>query len=60
MIIELLQTKNRILATPETLKLLLDTAMIVSNKQDFYDADIGIYGDFTELYKTIVQLAVHA
>lgn len=60
MIIELLQEGNRLIATPETQKLLLDTAKIVSNRQDFYHADISIYGDFSELYKTIEQLTVRA
>ena len=60
MIIELLQTETRLLATPETLKFLLDTAKIVSNKQDFYDADIDVYGDFPELYKRISHLALRA
>lgn len=60
MIIELLQARNKLLATTGTLKLLLDTAKIVSNKQEYYDADIDIYGDFSELYKTIVQQVVRA
>ena len=56
MIIELLQM-NRTLATPETLKLLLNTAKTVSNKQNYYDANIDIYGEFPELYNRIMQLA---
>jgi len=55
MLLELLQA-NRFLATPETLKILLDTAKIVSIKQNFYDADIDIYGEFPELYNDIMQL----
>ena len=55
MIIELLQ-KNRLLASLETVSVLLDTAKFVSNRQDFYDADIDIYGDFSELYNKIIEL----
>ena len=55
MILELLE-ENRSLAAPETVKLLLDAAKIVSNKQNYYDADIDIYGEFSELYNKIVQL----
>ena len=57
MIIELLKA-NRSLATPETMKALVDAAHIVSKKQDYYDADIDIYGKFSELYNEIIQLAV--
>ena len=56
MIIELLQA-NRSLAAPETVKVLLDAAKIVSNKQNYYDADIDIYGEFSELYNKIILLA---
>lgn len=56
MILELLQA-NRSLATSKTEKILLDAANIVSNKQGYYDADTNIYGEFSELYKKIMQLA---
>jgi len=56
MVIELLEA-NRSLATPETEKALLDAAKIVSNKQNFYNADIDIYGEFSELYNKIIQLS---
>jgi len=55
MIIELLQA-NRLLATLETVNILLDAANIVSNRQEFYDADINIYGEFSELYNRMMQL----
>ncbi len=55
MIIELLEA-NRALAEPKTVKLLMDVAKVVSNKQDYYDADIDIYGEFSELYNKILQL----
>jgi len=55
MIIELLQ-ENRLFASSKTVSLLLDTANIVSNRQNFYDADIDIYSDFSELYNKIVEL----
>lgn len=57
MIIELPQ-KNCSLATPETVKILLDAAYIVSKKQHYYDADI--YGEFYGLYYKINQLAEYA
>ena len=56
MVIELLQA-NRFLATPETIEILLDAAKIVSNRQEYYDADVDIYGEFSELYKQIMLLA---
>ena len=56
MIIELLKT-FRSLAEPETLDVLLSTAKLVSNQQASYDADIDIYGEFTELYEEITYLA---
>lgn len=56
MVIELLQA-NRSLATPETVKILIDAANIVSKKQNYYHAEIDIYGEFTELYNQIIQLA---
>ena len=55
LVIELLQA-NRSLAALETVKILLDAAKIVSTKQNYYDADIDIYGEFSDLYNTIVQL----
>ena len=55
LIIELLQ-ENRLLASLETISVLLDTAKFVSDKQEFYDADTDIYGDFSELYDKIVEL----
>lgn len=56
MIIELLD-RNRSLASPETATLLLDTARVVSGKQNDYDTDIYIYGEFTELYNAIILLS---
>lgn len=55
MIIELLEA-NRSLAEPKTVKLLMDAAKLVTNKQGYYDADIDIYGEFSELYNKILQL----
>ncbi len=57
MIIELLKD-NRSLTTNETERTLLAAAQIVASKQDFYDADIDIYGEFSELYDQILQLSV--
>jgi len=56
MIIELLKS-NRTLAAPETVKILLDAANTVSDKQEFYDAGIDIYGGFSDLYNEIIHLA---
>ena len=55
MVIESIQA-SRSRATPETEKVLLHAAKIVSIKQNFYDADIDIYGEFSELYNKIIQL----
>lgn len=56
MVIELLGA-NISLASPTTVKVLLDTAEIVSSKQKYYDADIDIYGEFPELYSEIKRLS---
>ena len=56
MIIEILKS-FRTIATPETMEILLSTAQQVSIKQEFYDADVDIYGKFTELQNRIEQLA---
>lgn len=55
MIIELLHS-HRQLASEATLGQLLDAAKIVSTKQDFYEADNAIYGDFSQLYQQILTL----
>ena len=55
MIIELLDA-NISLASSETVKILLEAAKIVSSKQQYYDADIDIYGEFPELYDKIMLL----
>lgn len=58
MVIELIQA-NRSLATERTVQTLIAAAKIVAIRQAFYDADIDIYGDFTDLYDQIIQLAAH-
>lgn len=55
MIIELLEA-NRSLTSSRTLTCLLEAARIVSEKQTYYDADIDIYGEFSELYVRIAEL----
>lgn len=59
MVIELLQA-NRSLAAEETEQTLLAAAEIVVLRQAFYDADIDIYGDFSDLYEQIIQLAARS
>lgn len=56
MVIELLQA-NRSLATGRTEQTLMAAAEIVALRQAFYDADIDIYGHFSDLYEQIIQLA---
>ncbi|MDH3512336.1 MAG: hypothetical protein OER85_15905 [Gammaproteobacteria bacterium] len=56
MVLELIQA-NRSLGTEETEQTLLAAAKIVATRQAFYDADIDIYGDFSDLYDQIIQLA---
>ena len=56
MVIELIQA-NRSLATEKTEHTLIAAAKIVATRQAFYDADIDIYGDFSDLYDQIIQLA---
>jgi hypothetical protein len=55
MIIELLQN-FRSLATDGTAQTLIAAAKTVANKQDFYDADVDIYGKFSDLHNEIVRL----
>ena len=56
MVLELIQA-NRSLGTEETEQTLVAAAKIVATRQAFYDADIDIYGDFSDLYDQIIQLA---
>jgi len=57
MIVELLEG-HRSLSTQKTEETLLAAAKVVSVRQAYYDADIDIYGRFSELYSEIKQLAV--
>jgi hypothetical protein len=54
MIIWMLKNDRKIMNT-ETEKLLIKTAEAVAERQEFYDADIDIYGHFSEHYKEITQ-----
>ena len=56
MVNELLEA-NRALAIEMTERILIDAAKNVSMRQAFYDADIDIYGDFSEQYEQIIELA---
>lgn len=55
MIVEML-TAFETLPSPEVKQKLLRTAKMVSEKQDFYDADPDIYGDFPSLFEEILRL----
>lgn len=55
LIIVLLE-RNRTLAKLGTMNQLMNAAKRVSQKQDYYDADIDIYGKFSDLYNKILQL----
>lgn len=52
LVIELVEA-NRSLATEETEQSLIAAAQKVAMRQVFYDADRGIYGDFSDLYDRI-------
>ncbi|MDH3337031.1 MAG: hypothetical protein OER22_01705 [Gammaproteobacteria bacterium] len=56
MVIELLQA-NRSLANEKTEKTRINAAKNVATRQAFYDADTDIYGEFSELYDQIIELA---
>jgi len=56
MAIELIQA-NRSLATKNTEQALIAAAKNVAMRQDYYDADVDIYGDFSDLYDQIIQSA---
>jgi len=40
---------------PETKKLLMESAKTVAKRQEFYDAEVGIYGDFNEQLKKVLE-----
>lgn len=48
---------NRAIMTPDTEKALLAAAGAIARRQEFYEADAGIYGTFAERYAQIMQLA---
>lgn len=54
----MLKTQRNIIS-PETEQLLLSAAEQVSRNQTFYEADIGIYGEFPEVYMEIQNYAKH-
>ncbi len=54
-VIELLES-NDLLASEKSKALLISTANAVSQKQNFYDADVNIYGLFSKQYEQIVRL----
>ena len=56
MVIELLQA-NRSLANQKTEQILISASKHVAMRQAFYNADIDIYGEFSELYGQIIKLA---
>jgi hypothetical protein len=43
--------------TPQTEQALIAAAEQVAGSQDFYEADLDIYGDFANLYKEISELS---
>jgi len=49
--------KQRNVLDLETESLLVETANNIACKQEFYEADIDIYGRFSDLYKEICALA---
>ena len=55
-IIWMLKTRRSIIAT-ETAKLLLSAADHIAKHQQFYDADVSIYGHFSDLYAEILGLS---
>jgi len=56
LVIELIRA-NRSLATEKTEQTLMAAAKIVATRQAFYDADFDIYGDFSDLFDQVIQLA---
>jgi hypothetical protein len=48
---------NRTVMTPQTEQALVAAAEQVAGRQDFYEADLDIYGDFADLYKEISELS---
>ena len=48
----MLQTKHDV-PRAGTKQLLVETAEFIAKKQQFYDADIDIYGAFSEMYSEI-------
>ena len=55
MFIWMLKT-NREVISKESGHLLFETSFEISQKQDFYDADIDIYGKFSDLFEEIKYL----
>jgi len=51
----MLQTQRDVISK-ETEKLLFETAKQISQKQEFYDADTEIYGEFSQLFEEIEAL----
>lgn len=56
LIIELLASENSP-ADEKTMAILLTTAKTVAGKQDYYEADPDIYGDFSAFYTKILTLS---
>jgi len=55
-LIWMLKTRRDIIA-PETEQLLVSAAEHIAKNQVFYDADIGIYGQFPSLHTKILRLS---
>jgi hypothetical protein len=56
MVIWMLKTRRDIIA-PETEKLLVSATEHIAKNQVFYDADVGIYGQFPSLYAEVLSLS---
>ena len=54
----MLKTQRNIIS-PETELLLLGAAEQISQNQDFYEADVSIYGEFQDVYAEIQKHANH-
>lgn len=54
----MLKTQRNIIAS-ETEKLLLSASDYVARNQQFYEADVDIYGKFSDTYEEIRSLAEH-
>lgn len=54
----MLESRPEVIA-PETERMLLDAAQHIAENQGFYDADIDIYGRFSDLYRDLRDRADH-